>query len=203
MSGKHKGRAALVMVDVQNDFCAGGSLAVPGADEVVPVLNEYARRFAKAHLPVYATRDWHPERTSHFKEWGGVWPPHCVAGTRGASFHPELRLPPETIVVSKGTDPDEDAYSAFQAHDYNGLAFAESLRRSEVRHLYIGGIATDYCVKFTVQDALAQGFAITVLEDAVRGVDIEAGDSERALEKMKKSGASTATLDSIDEELAA
>ncbi len=200
-SVKNTARAALVIVDVQNDFCSGGSLAVSRGDEVVPILNEYASRFSRARLPVYAARDWHPEVTTHFKEGGGVWPPHCVAGTNGAAFHSDLKLPPQTIVVSKGTQPDEDAYSAFQAHDYNGLSFADSLRQQGVGHLYIGGLATDYCVRFSVQDALALGLAATVLVDAVRGVDRKAGDSERALEEMKEAGADTATLESVDAEL--
>ncbi len=200
---KKRGRPALVIVDVQNDFCAGGSLAVPGGDEVVPILNEYASRFSRAGLPVYASRDWHPEVTTHFKERGGVWPPHCVAGTQGAAFHSDLKLPAETIVVSKGTEPDEDAYSAFQAHDYNGLSFADSLRQQGVGHLYIGGLATDYCVRSSVQDAIALGLAVTVLVDAVRGVDRKVGDSERVLEEMKEAGADTASLQSIDAELPA
>jgi nicotinamidase/pyrazinamidase len=203
MSEKNKDRAALVIVDVQNDFCAGGSLAVPGGDEVVAVLSDYAKRFAKAELPVYATRDWHPEKTTHFKELGGVWPPHCIAGTKGAEFHPHLSLPPAAIVVSKGKGAEEDAFSAFQAEDEEGVSFSDSLRQRGVRHLYIGGLATDYCVQSSVLDAIANGFEVTVLEDAVRGVDLEAGDSQRALRKMKEAGARTATLDSVDRELAA
>ena len=198
---KNTARAALVIVDVQNDFCPGGSLAVPRGDEVVPILNEYASRFSRAGLPVYATRDWHPEETAHFKEWGGTWPPHCVAGTNGAAFHSDLKLPAQAVVVSKGTQPDEDAYSVFRAHDYNGLSFADSLREQGVGHLYIGGLATDYCVRSSVQEAIALGLETTVLVDAVRGVDRKAGDSERALEEMKEAGADTATLESIDTEL--
>jgi len=197
-----RARAALVIVDVQNDFCAGGTLAVPGGDEVVPVLNEYASRFSRAGLPVYATRDWHPEQTTHFEPWGGTWPPHCVAGTSGAAFHSELKLPKETIVISKGTEPEGDSYSAFHGQDYDGLSFEDSLRRRGVRHLYVGGLATDYCVQFSVLDALSHGFAVTVLLDAVRGVERKPGDSEQALQKMKKAGAETATLQSIDIELA-
>lgn len=201
MNETKKDRAALVIVDVQNDFCSGGSLAVAGGDEVVPVLNEYAQRFARAKLPVYATRDWHPERTSHFKELGGVWPPHCVAGTRGAEFHPDLKLPEGTVVLSKGKGAEEDAYSAFQAEEDSGVSFADSLKQRGIEHLFVGGLATDYCVQSSVHDAIAQGFQVTLLEDAVRGVDLEAGDSERELRKMKEAGAGTATLDSLDREM--
>ena len=197
MSEAKQEKVALVVVDVQNDFCPGGSLAVPGGDEVVPILNEYAQRFARANLPIYATRDWHPERTSHFQEFGGVWPPHCVAGTTGAEFHPKLKLPEATIVVSKGKGTEEDAYSAFQAEEDSGVSFIDSLKRHGIEHLYVGGLATDYCVQSSVHDALAQGFKVTLLEDAVRGVDIEAGDSERELRKMREAGAGTATLDSM------
>jgi nicotinamidase/pyrazinamidase len=192
---------ALLIVDVQNDFCTGGSLAVPGGDDVVPVLNEYGERFAGAGRPVYLSRDWHPERTTHFKEYGGIWPPHCIAGTRGGEFHPDLRIPPSSIVISKGKRADEDAYSAFQAEEDGGTSFTDSLRTHGVRHLYIGGLATDYCVQSSVQDAIENGFQVTLLEDAVRGVDLEPGDSDRALEKMREAGARTATLDTIDAEL--
>ena len=201
MTNNNRSRGALVIVDVQNDFCAGGSLAVPGGDEVVPILNEYTRRFVGANYPIFATRDWHPERTRHFKEFGGVWPPHCVAGTRGAEFHPDLKLPAGTIVVSKGKGVEEDAYSAFQAEDDGGVSFNDSLKRLGVDHLMVGGLAIDYCVQSSVHDAIAQGFKVTLLEDAVRGVDLEAGDSERELRNMRAAGAGTATLDSVDKEM--
>src|SRR5262245_28172729 len=108
-------RDALVIVDVQNDFCPDGALGVPGGDAVVPILNRYAERFAAAGAPVFVSRDWHPAETTHFKAHGGVWPSHCVQGTTGAAFHPELVLPAGAAVVSKGMDPREDAYSCFQA----------------------------------------------------------------------------------------
>lgn len=201
MAGKDRARAALIIVDVQNDFCPGGALGIRGGDEIVPILNEYANRFSQAGLPVYATRDWHPEQTTHFKQWGGTWPPHCVAGTNGAAFHSDLKLPRETIVISKGTQPQGDSYSTFHGWDYDGLPFADSLRRRGVCHLYIGGLATDYCVLFSTRDALSQGFAVTILLDAVRGIDRKPGDSERALREMKEAGADTVTLASIDAQL--
>src|SRR5215211_5595246 len=138
--------AALIVVDIQNDFCAGGSLEVPNGDRVVPLLNEYAARFAAAGRPVYASRDWHPEKTKHFQEHGGVWPPHCIQGTRGAEFHPALRLPPGTIVVSTGMDPEDEGYSAFPSLLDDGRDLAIALRDAGVQRLYIGGLATDYCV---------------------------------------------------------
>ncbi|MFQ5790081.1 MAG: nicotinamidase [Acidobacteriota bacterium] len=189
---------ALVIVDVQNDFCEGGTLAVPRGDEVVDVLNEYAKLFSRLGLPIYASRDWHPERTTHFKPFGGVWPPHCVAGTRGAEFHPRLRLPEGTMVISKGASENEDAYSAFQASAQDGTLLEESLRRQGVCQLYVGGLATDYCVKSTVLDALGKGFQVTILSDAVRGVDLKPGDSRRAVEEMKQRGAGTTTLKAME-----
>jgi nicotinamidase/pyrazinamidase len=182
-------RDALLIVDVQNDFCPGGALAVPGGDRVVPVLNRYAERFAAAGAAVVATRDWHPARTRHFAAWGGVWPPHCVQDTEGAAFHPDLRLPEGTQVVSKGTDPEQDAYSAFQAETPEGMPFAAALGERGVSRLFVGGLATDYCVKATVLDALKEGFEAVVLEDAVAAVEVSPGDGERALAEMKAAGA--------------
>ncbi|MBI2203730.1 MAG: bifunctional nicotinamidase/pyrazinamidase [Candidatus Rokubacteria bacterium] len=182
-------RDALVIVDVQNDFCPGGALAVNAGDEVVPVMNRYAERFARAGAPVFASRDWHPRQTKHFKEWGGVWPPHCVQGTRGAEFHPALSLPPRTEIVSKGMDPDADAYSAFQAETSDGTPFANALASRGVRRLFIGGLATDYCVKATVLDARKHGFEAFVLDDASRAVEVAAGDGARAVDEMTTAGA--------------
>ncbi len=182
-------RDALVIVDVQNDFCPGGALPVARGDEVVPVLNRYAERFARRGAAVFATRDWHPERTRHFQAFGGVWPPHCVQGTPGAAFHPDLRLPPGTVVASKGMDPEQDAYSGFQARTPEGLGFAAALGARGVRRLFVGGLATDYCVKATVLDALKEGFEVVLLEDAVRAVDVTPGDGERALQEMRAAGA--------------
>jgi nicotinamidase/pyrazinamidase len=180
---------ALVIVDVQNDFCPGGTLAVGEGHQVVAPLNACAARFAAAGAPVFASRDWHPAKTSHFKEWGGPWPPHCVQDTRGAQFHPDLRLPPGTTIVSKGSDPDEDAYSCFQARDAAGRPFPEVLRAAGVRRVVVGGLATDYCVKATALDARRAGFEVVVLVDAMRAVDVRPGDGERAVEEMRAAGA--------------
>jgi nicotinamidase/pyrazinamidase len=186
--------AALIVVDIQNDFCAGGSLEVPDGDRVVPVLNEYAARFAAAGRPVFASRDWHPEQTKHFQAFGGVWPPHCIQGTKGAEFHPDLRLPPGAAVVSTGMDPNDEGYSAFPSTLDDGRDLATALRDAGVRRLYIGGLATDYCVKLTVLDAIAAGFDVTLLLDASRGVNLQPHHAEQAIEEMVGAGASTATL---------
>ncbi len=191
-------RDALVIVDVQNDFCPGGSLAVAGGDHVVPVLNGYAERFAAAGAPIFATRDWYPARSTHVAAWGSTSPPHCVRGTPGAEFHPALVLPPGTEIVSNGTGPDEDAYSAFQARDATGASFEEALARRGVRRLFIGGLATDYGVKATALDGLGHGFDVVLLEDAVRAVDVTPGDGARALDEAIEAGAIVGHLWSLD-----
>jgi len=174
---------ALVVVDVQNDFCTGGALAVPQGELVVPILNKYVEKFTEAGAPIIFTRDWHPPDHSSFKDQGGPWPPHCVQNTKGAEFHPGLRLPPEGVVVSKGDKKDE-AYSFFQGTD-----MAEKLRERGIKRLLVGGLATDYCVKATVLDGLKLGFEVFHLDDASRGVDVNPGDSERALAEMVEKGA--------------
>ena len=187
-------RDALVVVDLQNDFCPGGALSVRDGDAIVPVVNRYLERFGDAGAPVFLTRDWHPSVTRHFKAFGGVWPPHCVQGTRGAEFHPGLAPPEEAIVVSKGMDPDQDAYSAFQAEDRSARPFPAVLAERDVRRLYLGGLATDYCVRATVVDALREGFEVFVLADAIAAVDLEPGDGARAIDEMRGAGARLTTL---------
>lgn len=187
--------SALLLVDVQNDFCPGGSLAVPEGDRVVPVLNQWTHAFVAAGRPVFASRDWHPADSVHFAAGGGPWPPHCVQASQGADFHSDLHLPDAVEVVSKGMDPAESGgYSAFEAIDAAGATLEERLRQAGVRHLYVGGLATDYCVRASVLDARRAGLAVTVIGDAVRGVEVNPGDSARALEEMKAAGA-TITVD--------
>lgn len=188
---------ALLIVDVQNDFCPGGALGVPGGDRVVEPLNRAAERFRAAGLPVFASRDWHPAVTRHFREYGGTWPPHCVQGTTGAGFHPGLRLPAGTLVVSKGTDPGLDSYSAFEGVLEDGTSLASCLERLGVGHIFIGGLATDYCVRSSALDAVRAGLRVTVLTDAVAGVDLEPGDSALAMEEMAKAGVRFATVDAL------
>lgn len=190
--------AALLVVDVQNDFCPSGSLPVAGGDRVVAVLNKYIGIFRGAGLPVYFTRDWHPPVTVHFIGYGGSWPPHCVQGTRGAEFHPGLDVPADALVASKGQDPGEDSYSGFDGRLPNGEGLEAALRAGRIERLYIGGLATDYCVRQTALDGLSMGFEVIVLKDAVRGVDVTPGDSERAMAEMEARGARFMTLGDID-----
>jgi nicotinamidase/pyrazinamidase len=175
---------ALLVIDVQLDFLPGGALAVPHGDEVVPVLNRYLDLFAVSRLPVVLSRDAHPPHHCSFRERGGIWPAHCVLGTPGAEFAPELRLPLQFILVSKATTPDDDAYS-----DFANTRLADRLRRLGVRRLWVGGLATDYCVRATVLDAQAEGFEVLLLVDAVRPVEVRPGDGERAVQEMVHAGA--------------
>jgi nicotinamidase/pyrazinamidase len=191
-------RDALVIVDVQNDFCPGGALGVPGGDAVVPVLNRYAERFVAAGAAVFASRDWHPAVTAHFKAHGGVWPPHCVQDTPGAAFHRDLALPADAAIVSKGMDPRQDAYSCFQAETPDGMPFAAALGEAGVSRLFVGGLATDYCVKSTVVDGVREGFEIVVLADAIAAVDLVAGDGAKALDEMRAAGARMIRIDELE-----
>lgn len=183
---------ALLIVDVQNDFLPGGSLAVPRGDEVVTVLNRYLKLFEARTLPVYATRDWHPEQHCSFREQGGPWPPHCVAGTRGAQFAAALQLPSSAVIISKAATVEQDAYSGFQ-----GASLDQQLRAANIHRLFIGGLATDYCVLNTVRDALRLGYEVLLLGDAIRAVDVQSGDGLRAEEEMTKLGAQRITLEEV------
>jgi nicotinamidase/pyrazinamidase len=181
--------SALLLVDVQNDFCPGGALAVPEGDRVVPLLSRAAARFSALGLPVYASRDWHPADSTHFKKHGGLWPVHCVQGTPGARLHPDLALPSSTMIVTTGSSRTDEGYSAMEGIVAGGQTMLEDLAARGVTHLYVGGLATDYCVKHSVLDALAQGIRVTVLEDAIRAVNVNPGDGERAIEEMRAAGA--------------
>ncbi len=190
-------KKALLIVDVQNDFCPGGALGVPEGDKIVPYINKYIKIFSKKKLLIFATRDWHPIKTKHFKDFGGVWPVHCIQNTRGAQFYPKLRLPKETILLYKGIYPERDGYSAFEAENENGMSFLSLLKRLGVQEIYISGLAIDYCVKFSTSDALKQGFKVKLLMDAVKGVNLRPNDSERAIKEMVKKGAKKITLKDI------
>ncbi|HNQ58045.1 MAG: nicotinamidase [Burkholderiales bacterium] len=175
---------ALILVDVQLDFLPGGSLAVPRGDEVVPALNRYIAVFRGLTFPIVATRDWHPPDHCSFRAQGGPWPPHCVAGSAGAHFATLLDLPCEAHIVSKATSRDRDAYSGFE-----GTGLDDWLRRAGASRVFVGGLATDYCVLNTVRDALRFGYATFLLLDAVRAVDVAAGDGARAIDEMRRLGA--------------
>lgn len=190
-------KAALVIVDVQNDFCPGGALAVVDGDQVVAPLNRYIECFANAALPIFATRDWHPEKTTHFKAFGGIWPVHCVQRTFGAEFHRALKLGSGAVIVSKGMAADADSYSGFDGVDSAGVGLADLLRVDGVTRICVGGLATDYCVKQTVLDGRKLGFDVVLLKDAIRGVDLAPGDSARAVEEMLDAGAGV--VDSVNE----
>src|ERR1051326_4933654 len=144
---------ALLVVDVQNDFCPGGALAVAEGDKVVPALNRWIEKASASGVPIFASRDWHPPGHISFQQRGGPSPPHCVQGTAGAAFHPDLKLPPDAQIISKADHPDQDSYSAF-----GGTDLAEQLRRAGVRRVWIGGLTQDYCVRYSALDALREGF---------------------------------------------
>jgi nicotinamidase/pyrazinamidase len=180
---------ALLLVDPQIDFCPGGALGVTEGDRVMPVLSEWAAAADARHAPIFVGRDWHPRHTTHFQAWGGTWPPHCVMHTRGAEFHPDLRLPAAVTVVSKGMGESEDAYSVFQARDAVGTPLRTLLERRGVRHVYIAGLATDYCVRSTTLDALTHGYRVTLIPEGMRAVNLRPDDGARAMHEMRDAGA--------------
>jgi len=188
---------ALLIVDVQNDFCPGGALAVSKGDRVVPVINRYIQIFQKRNFSIFASRDWHPARTNHFKEFGGLWPVHCVQKTKGARFHPRLKLPRTVIIISKGYKTSQDGYSVFEGVDKKGRDFKKNLRELGIRELYVAGLATDYCVKSSALDALKEGFKVKLLTDAVKGVNIKPDDSRKAIRQMIRLGAKRLTLSGL------
>lgn len=173
---------ALLLVDVQNDFCPGGSLPVAGGDEIVPVLNRWIAAADDMGVAIVATRDWHPVHHVSFSEQGGPWPVHCVQDTGGAAFHPALELPDDTIKVSKGIRFDQDAYSAFE-----NTGLADFLRGRNIRRLWVGGLAQDVCVLETVLQAVKEGFEVHLILAATRPVDVQQG--ARALADMRDAGA--------------
>ena len=179
---------ALVIVDFQNDFCPGGALAVEGGDEIAGPINALAREFDT----VVATRDWHPPDHASFADEGGPWPVHCVQGTPGAELHPELDRERIQHVVDVGSTREDEGYSGFEGSDLEDF-----LRSRGADHLFVTGIATDYCVRATALDGRRLGFDVTVVEDAIRAVDVEAGDGDRALDEMREAGAEVETSDQV------
>ncbi len=183
---------ALIIVDVQNCFCPGGELPVKEGDKIIPTINKYIHKFQKAGAKIYATRDWHPPDHKSFKDYGGIWPPHCLKGSKGAEFRSDLKLPEETTVISTGDKPSLDGYSGF---DHTNLE--RKLKGDGIDRVFVGGLATDYCVKYTVLDAVEKSFEVVLLTDAIKGVNRKPGDAERAIGEMVKKGAEKATLSEI------
>lgn len=175
---------ALLVVDMQNDFLPGGALGVPEGHQVTAPINHLIGMYAARGLPVFASRDWHPQDHCSFAQQGGPWPPHCIAGTEGAAFTAEMALPEDAIVISKAGTSGADAYSAF-----SGTDLARQLRDRGVRRVTVCGLATDYCVLNTVTDALEEGFDTIVVPEAMRAVDVHPGDGGRALDRMVARGA--------------
>jgi nicotinamidase/pyrazinamidase len=188
---------ALLVVDVQKDFCPSGALAVPDGDRVIPVLNRLAATASALGMPVYASRDWHPPDSRHFTTHGGRWPVHCVAGTDGARLHADLQLPPGALIVSKGAGRDDDGYSAFEGSIAGRGSLLADLRARGINELVIGGLATDYCVRATALDARRQGLDVVVVSDAIRAVESAPGDGARAIEEMKAAGVDIRTSHTI------
>jgi nicotinamidase/pyrazinamidase len=179
---------ALLIIDFQNDFTSGGALEVPGGDEIAEPVNRLAGRLEL----VFATRDWHPPDHASFETEGGPWPVHCVQGTHGADFHPAMEEVELDAVVDVGRGREDEGYSGFEKSD-----LAQILRDRDVDAVYVCGLATDYCVRASAIDACAEGFKVIVVEDAIRGVEVNEGDSERALGEMRQAGARTATSDEL------
>jgi nicotinamidase/pyrazinamidase len=188
---------ALIVVDVQNDFAdPQGSLSVRGGGEILPVVNREVQAALAAGSTVVFTQDWHPERTPHFRADGGIWPVHCVRDTWGAELHPALHRPPDAAVLRKGVD-GEDGYSGFSVRDpgtgeVEATGLESLLRDAGVDRVLVAGLATDYCVKETVLDARRLGFETVVVRDGVRAVDLQPGDGDRAIDRMREAGAEVA-----------
>ncbi len=170
---------ALIVVDLQNDFLPGGSLAVTGGDRVIAPINTLMPKFSA----VYATRDWHPREHRFFQRYGGPWPDHCIAGTPGAEFDARLVRRYVDVVISKGVDPQTDGYSGFAATELE-----DDLRTRGVERVFVCGLATDYCVKATAIDAKRAGFEVFVIADAIAAVNLDPGDEARALDELRSAG---------------
>jgi nicotinamidase/pyrazinamidase len=185
--------SALVMVDIQNDFCPGGALAVAEGDRIVEVVN----RLVPAFQLIISTQDWHPADHISFKEQGGPWPPHCVQGTVGAELHAALDQAWISYYFRKASSPDKDAYSEFEGTDDEGRTLDEALKSNDIKRIYVVGLATDYCVKATVLDGLKHGYDVYVVTDAVRAVNVAPDDGQKAVEEMASAGAHLVTSDQI------
>ena len=191
-------RTALIVVDVQNDFCPGGALPIPRGDEVIELIEKMILLVYHRGWEIFASRDWHPRKTTHFKTHGGAWPEHCVQETYGADFHPNLlKLRIFATFISKGTRENEDAYSAFDGMDNSGTPLLELLEEQNVETIFICGLATDYCVKATALDAKRYGLETHLLLDACRAVNLQPDDEEKAVEEMRNAGVVVTTTDEL------
>lgn len=182
-------KSALVLVDIQKDFCPGGALAVSDGDRVIGPANRLIEHFQTNDWAIFLTRDWHTADHCSFKENGGIWPPHCIAETEGAAFHSDLCIPPDAAIMSKAVTRDNDAYSGFEGTDLK-----DRLAQQGVTDLVIVGLATDYCVKNTVLDALKNGFAVTIIKEGIQAVNINEDDGAEAVDEMKLAGAGFVSL---------
>ncbi len=180
---------ALIVVDVQNDFLPGGALAVPGGDSIISPLNDVIQKFQDKNLPLFFTRDWHPQHHSSFLDHGGSWPAHCVKDTKGAAFASSLTVPEGSVIISKASEADIDEYSGLKGFDENGRRLDAILKRENIRRVAIGGLATDYCVLTTVLDALDLGCEVYVVADGVGAVNVNPDDGARAIRDMTDKGA--------------
>jgi nicotinamidase/pyrazinamidase len=189
-----KNRDVLLITDIQKDFLSGGALPIDGGEEIIPVLNNYIRIFYAAKAYVLASRDWHPTNHVSFNTQGGPWPPHCIQETNGAKFSPHLKLPEHTVVISKATEPTHESYSAF-----DGTNLTNELKRLGIKRLFIGGLATDYCIVNTVLDARKLGLETIVLMDATLGINVNPGDVNAAIKTMVASGALLTTVEDFPE----
>ena len=189
-------KSALLVVDVQRDFCPGGALAVEDGDKVVEPANRLIRLFESNGWPIYFTRDWHPENHCSFEDNGGTWPPHCIANTPGAEFHPELHIPKNAFIISKGTDAEKEAYSGFE-----GTNLEQQLAELQVESVIVAGLTTDYCVKTTALDAHKAGLEVCVAIDAVRAVNAKPEDGRRAIITMQARGVRFADSSDLIKEL--
>jgi nicotinamidase/pyrazinamidase len=185
---------ALILVDVQKDFLPGGALPVPRGDEIIPILNDYINVFKSSKARLFATRDWHPPNHMSFKQFGGPWPPHCIQQTEGAKFHPYLKLPLDVTIISKAMDSERESYSGFDC-----TPLARDLKTNGVSRVFVGGLATDYCVKRTVLNGIALGFEVVLLSDATRGINVKPDDSEKAISEMEEAGAKSSILEDFAE----
>ncbi len=174
----------LLIVDMQNDFIAGGSMAVAGSETLIDLVNSYIQVFKNKKRPIFASRDFHPANHISFISNGGQWPPHCVADTPGANFHPSLQLPEDTIIISKGTSADREGYSALE-----DTVLHSNLQQENISRVFVCGLATDYCVHASAKDLLLAGYAVVVLSDAIKAVNVQPGDGAKALKELTSMGA--------------